>query len=120
MRGTSVFAAAVALMLAPMAPAQTFTKIVDTLTPIPGGSGTFIAFASNGVSPNQVAANGGNVIFPGAGSGGQQGFYSSTSQGLTRIVDTSTSIPNGTGTFTVRRAGASYTVDTLTELRAEF
>ena len=70
----------------------TFTKIADTNTLIPNGSGTFTGFG------NELALDGGNVAFRGNGSGGQEGIYTDIG-GLTRVADLNTLIPNGTGTF---------------------
>jgi RNA polymerase sigma factor (sigma-70 family) len=106
MRGTSIFATAVALMLAPKAPAQSFTRIVDTMTPIPNGSGNFANFniVPVGVTSaqNLVSVSGTTVTFPGQGTGGQLGIYTATVQGtaLARIMDLNTPIPGGVGNFT--------------------
>lgn len=91
-----LLAIAAALGMTTEAPAQTFTLLASTSTPIPNGTGNFTGFD---LGSNQIASGGNNIIFVGTGTGGQQGFYSVTSQGMTRIVDVSTPIPNGTGSF---------------------
>jgi len=81
------------------------TRLADRATAIPGGTGTFTGFADN------IAISETGVAFIGSGSGGQQGVYVSPWPGPMappmpniplplRIVDTSTVIPGGTGTFT--------------------
>ena len=76
------------------APAQfTFTKIADTSTTIPGGSGAFVGFAAPSVSGTTVA-------FLGVGSGGQAGIYTGTGGGtVARVADLTTDIPGGVGDF---------------------
>ncbi len=68
-----------------------FTKIADTSTPIPGGTGDFTGFA---VAP---ALSGSTAAFFGLGSGIQEGLYTGTGGTLTTIADTNTTIPGGTG-----------------------
>jgi hypothetical protein len=77
-------------------PAQfTFTRIADTTTAIPGGTDNFTFFEG------RPSVSGTTVVFGGSGSGGQNGVYVGTAGGpLTRVADTTTSIPGGTGTFT--------------------
>lgn len=73
----------------------TFTKVADTATPVPGGTGTFAAF-TNMVS---VDANG-NVAFGENNSTTNNGIYLSSSGVLSRVADLNTTIPGGTGKFT--------------------
>ncbi len=68
------------------------SRVADTNTSIPGGSGTFTFLAPPVIS-------GSNVAFFGTGSLGQ-GIYLFSGGALSRIADTSTAIPNGSGTFT--------------------
>jgi len=82
-------------------------KVADLNTAIPGGSGSFVSFLSNGTNvmlnpqplpPGEIS--GSNILFWGAGNGGQQGLYTSLGgTGLARIADTSTAIPGGSGNF---------------------
>ena len=65
-----------------------------TNTPIPGGSGNFTNF------PAAPSLSGSNSTFYGAGAGGQQGIYAKISGAVTKIADTTTAIPGGTGNFT--------------------
>ena len=74
-------------------------KVADLNTAIPGGTGNFTAFFSIG-PPIIPAIDGSNVAFFGAGSGGQQGIYESVGGVASRIADTATAIPGGTGLFT--------------------
>lgn len=68
--------------------------VVDTNTPIPGGTGNFTVVAYPSLS-------GSTVGFLGIGSGNQRGIYTATLDGnsVTRIVDQTTPIPGGTGNF---------------------
>jgi len=72
-----------------------FTPVASTASPIPNGSGTFTGF---GLTP---AVSGSVVAFVGSGSG-QVGVYTRPVGGgaLTRVADTSTAIPGGSGRFT--------------------
>lgn len=79
-------------------------RIADTSTPIPGGTGNFVAFGSDQAHPVDPAASGDRVAFVGSGSAGQQGIYTvgvlaSPESGPVRLADTSTAIPQGRGTF---------------------
>ncbi len=71
------------------------SKIVDTLTPIPGGVGNFTYF-------NSVLIDGDNVVFDGSSytSISQPGIYKSSGGILSAIANKNTPIPNGSGTFT--------------------
>ena len=74
--------------------AFSFLKLVDTNTPIPGGSGNFTGF----VVPS---LDDGTGAFVGDGLSGQIGIYTATPGGpITRVVDRSVSIPGGVGNFT--------------------
>lgn len=109
MRNTPLLALMTILGLTPATPAQQFTRIVRTSDPIPGGTGNFAGFVGSGLTSNQVAAGGGNIIFGGVRFDGQQGFYTSTPQGLVGIVNTDTPIPTGTGNFTTLAGSISVT-----------
>ena len=77
---------------------QSITRIADLNTAIPTGTGNFLSFGTDA----GIIIVGGNVLFQGRGSGGQQGLYVaaiSNPTATTRIADSSTPIPNGTGTF---------------------
>ena len=68
--------------------------IADTSTPIPGWSGTF-------ASVNEANLDGGRVLIQGTGASGYQGLFLADNAGaITRLYDTNTPIPSGTGTFT--------------------
>lgn len=88
-------AAAVVAALSP-APAsgQTFTKVADTATAVPGGSGSFALFADARAYEN------GKVAFVAYDSGSGSGVYSFEG-GLLRVVaDTQTAVPGTANTFT--------------------
>lgn len=73
----------------------TFEKIVDTNTPIPGGTGTFRSL-------DAPSLDNGNVAFAGFGGGRnfvQSGIYTNIGGALNVVADTNTPIPGGTGTF---------------------
>ena len=67
-------------------------KVVDKTDPIPGGTGTF-------TSVNYPWFDAGKIFFTGEGQDGQQGLYAWDGASLSVIVDRSTAIPEGTGTF---------------------
>jgi len=73
------------------------SRVAGRSTSIPSGTGTFTSFSffGNGIDDGIVA-------FRGLGSSEQKGVYAYDSDGeaLSLIADTSTAIPNGTGTFT--------------------
>jgi hypothetical protein len=69
-----------------------FTKVADTSTAIPGGTGNFLGFGSF------PSISGGDVAFWGFGSGGQSGIYVGDGT-LAKIADENTAIPDGTGNF---------------------
>lgn len=67
--------------------------LADEHTPIPGGPGTFSTFdIFSSVSD-------GNVAFSGRGADGQSGIYLDSDGKLDVVVDTTTPIPGGSGTF---------------------
>jgi hypothetical protein len=86
------------------------TRAADLNTAIPAGTGNFTGFATFG-----NGMGGGRVVFRGSGGSGQTGLYAYDSSGstLTRIADTSTAIPSGSGNFgsftTGFIDGANYT-----------
>lgn len=69
-------------------------RIADTNTPIPNGTGSFTSFGHF-----RCTIDNGTVAFPGQGSGGQEGVYTGNGSTLTRIADTNTPVPGGTGSF---------------------
>src|SRR5688572_29028313 len=69
----------------------TYTRIADTSTTIPGTAFTFNAFAA-------PAIDNGTVGF--AGYGNSSGVYRGSGGSLEVVADTTTSIPQGSGTFT--------------------
>src|SRR5262249_2342350 len=78
---------------------QSPTRIVDFNTPSPNGTGNFLSLATEA----GIIIVGGDVLFSGRGSGGQQGVYLSShtiTTGPIRIADTSMTVPSGAGTFT--------------------
>lgn len=91
--------------------AITFTKIADTNTPIPGGSGNFsftpVGFpASFNVFSGSVDDN--TIAFQGFGPNSQSGIYTSVGEELNVVVDTNTPIPNGSGNFGFGSFGESF------------
>ncbi len=87
-----------------------FTKIVDSNTPIPNGSGNF-SFPPGGnrsFNPFSASVNGDNVFFQGFGSNSQSGIYANIGGVLSVVADTNTSIPNGTGNFAFGSFGPSF------------
>jgi hypothetical protein len=77
------------------------TRLVDTTTAIPGGSGTFTGFTALSAT-EQTGAAASSLVFIGRGTNGQQGVYRVTAPpvNVTRIADLTTPIPGGTGNFT--------------------
>lgn len=69
-----------------VAPAQVFTRVVDSNTPVPHANGNFDSFEA-------VSLDGLQIAFIAHG-GGQDGIYSHDGQTLTRIVDRTILIPN--------------------------
>ncbi len=71
------------------------TRVADLNTPIPGGSGNFVA-----LPPDPVRISNGAVVFIGLGTGGQAGVYLKASADFfINVADTNTSVPGGTGAF---------------------
>jgi RNA polymerase sigma factor (sigma-70 family) len=93
MRVSPLLALAAGLTLTPKVPAQTFTKIADASTPVPGGAGTFASL----IIPPSIS--GSVIAFTGSvnGSLATSGVYTGTITGgsLTRIADPNTPIPGG-------------------------
>lgn len=87
---------AMGLLLAVAAPAQaqliTYARIANTDTAIPGGTGNFNFFTFPVISNGRVA-------FHGAGSGNQEGIYTSTGGLPITAYNQQTHIPDGTGNF---------------------
>ncbi|MCK8600622.1 DUF7453 family protein [Desulfoferrobacter suflitae] len=65
----------------------TLSKVVDTNTPIPDGTGNFSNFEPS------FRISGGKVTFKGLGSGGQQGVYLFDGSVLRKVADLTTDIP---------------------------
>lgn len=81
-----------------------FLKVADTATSIPGGSSAFTDL--------RPAVSGLDLgIFYGKGSSGQVGYYKFDGTTLTKLVDTGTAAPGGTGNFT-NYSFFAYGVDT--------
>ena len=86
-----------------------FTKIADTNTLVPGGSGNFTNLGS------LPSIDGGTVVFNGDGNStnaGLDGIYS-TMGGLHVVADTNTAIPGGSGNFINFQGHASLDGGTL-------
>ncbi|MBI1852189.1 MAG: hypothetical protein HYR85_17755 [Planctomycetes bacterium] len=73
----------------------TFTRIADTQTAVPGGSGTFTLFADS------RALEGGKVAFIAYDSASGSGVYSFQNGVLSVVADTHTGVPGTASTFTV-------------------
>ena len=72
---------------------QTFTRIADTQTAVPGGTGTFTVFA------DARAIGGGKVAFIGYDAALAPGIYSYQGGLLGVVADTHTSVPGTADTF---------------------
>lgn len=73
-----------------------FTKVADTSTAVPGGTGNFTSFA------NMVSVDAsGNVGFYGNHATSDKGIYLSRSGVLSAVADLNTAIPGGSGNFTL-------------------
>src|SRR5262249_58699703 len=72
---------------------RTVTGVEACATPIPNGTGNFTNF-------HDPVLSGSNVAFLGFGDSSQEGIYLFDGSTLSRAADTSTTIPNGTGSFT--------------------
>lgn len=83
----------------------TFTRVVDTNSPIPGGIGNFIFFTDPFTTFSldgrpAVSIENGTVVFSGSGAFGQRGIYSAAGGGsITTIADTNTALPDRSGNF---------------------
>lgn len=88
----AVMLAVLALLAAPAA-AQTFTRIADTQTVIPGGGGTFTLFA------DARSIKGDRIGFYAFHDGGGSGVYSFENGTLATVVDTTTTVPGTSDTF---------------------
>ena len=73
----------------------TLTPVANTTTAIPNGTGNFTSFGQS------LAVSGSKAAFTGSGTGGQAGVYAGQVGGgtPTRIADTTTAIPGGSGNF---------------------
>jgi hypothetical protein len=81
-------------------------RVADTNTAVPGGSGNFINFWS------YPGISGTNVVFDAEGTSSQQGYYAAINGGaLTKIADTNTPIPGGTGDFLFNATPANPCID---------
>jgi hypothetical protein len=72
----------------------TLTRIADTTTPVPGGTGTFGSF----LSPVITSAG---VSFVGLWGASQSGIYTTIGGSLTRVVDSQTTYPGSGGVYMV-------------------
>jgi hypothetical protein len=83
-------------------------NLADETTPIPGGSGHFVD-----VVP--FAAANGTVVFRGTDGASQAGYYAVSSAGgpVTLLLNRSTPLPGGTGTFDVNDTRFNVDGDTL-------
>jgi len=95
--GRALFAASVLAALVAVAPgarAQTYTRIADTQTAVPGGSGAYALFAD----ARDIDAD--KVAFIGYDSGSGSGVYFWQGGNLSIVADTSTVVPGTANTFT--------------------
>jgi hypothetical protein len=69
-----------------------FRKIVDTSTPIPGGTGNFTHFGF-------PVIDGQHIAFQGLGDNGQAGIYLSSSGALSTVVDRTSKIPGSSENY---------------------
>ncbi len=78
----------------------TFTKLVSTSTPVPGGSGTFSKF-DDGVFVQPPVLRNGTVLFRALDANGAPGFYTVPEAGgpVSLIVNTSSGIPGQPDSF---------------------
>jgi hypothetical protein len=78
---------------------KSVTRVADLNTAVPNGIGNFLSFGTQA----GIIIVGGDVLFNGLGSGGQNGIYLLSHMippDPIRIADTATTIPGGLGTFT--------------------
>ena len=97
-RSAILIALPIALLVVSLLPCQTsagitFTKVADTSTLIPDGSGSFASLGS-------ASIDNGRVVFVGSGASGQTGIYEYYDGQLSMRVNQNTPIPGGTGGFT--------------------
>ncbi len=92
--GIAVLAAFAMPTLSTRAAAQTFTRIADTQTVIPGGGGRYSLFAD----ARSIDAD--SVAFYAFHDGGGSGIYLFRDGGLSVIADTGTPVPGTSDTFT--------------------
>jgi Tol biopolymer transport system component len=85
----------------PAASGFQFTRLVDSDTPIPGGSGNFIGLGAPSLVGNDLA-------FEGYGPDGQRGFYSLINGTLQVVADLNTPRPGGSGNFGGFLSGQSF------------
>jgi hypothetical protein len=93
-RGTKALAGVLALGLiaAEARAGWQFTRVADTSTAAPGGTGAFTSFTD-------PSLNNGYLVFAASSAGGRQGIYELAPGGsLSLVADTSTAAPRG-GTF---------------------
>jgi hypothetical protein len=100
MRRLAVAALAAALVLLATAPAAlgagwVFTRIANTKTAIPTGSGDFLSFEHAAALRTTAPW----IVFRGTGSSGQAGVYLFDGTALDVVANTSTAIPSGSGSF---------------------
>src|SRR5262245_35855924 len=96
MRPRPIALGTVALLVGLFAPATgrgQFTRIADTSTAVPGGSGNFLSF------DQFPSVAGGGVAFKGLDAANRPGIYTGGGGTPTVIANTSTSIPSGPGLF---------------------
>ena len=74
-----------------------FEKIVDYDTPIPGGTDKFRGLYEPAMSGGNAAFYGSDAFEPPH----RDGIYSSTLNGLIKVADRSTPVPDGTGPFSM-------------------
>lgn len=74
------------------------TTVVNTSTPVPGGSGNFTVFADPSSGPTAPTVSGSNVAFNGQG-GGRFGVYASIGGTVRVVADNATPAPGGVGNF---------------------
>jgi hypothetical protein len=77
------------------------TVVADTTTPIPSAPGNFTSLWEPNESPS---ADGGRIAFLGGGANDVWGLYIEDGGVLSRVVDTTTPVPNDTRSFTYFRS----------------
>lgn len=75
-------------------PAGSVTRIADTTTTVPGGSGTFFLLSM------LPSFDGVDTVFQGYGTAGEHGVYRTLGGSLSMVADLTTPIPGGAGLFT--------------------